>query len=74
MDQYWLTPLRDRVEAAYRERKPVMGATDDDFGGHASALLSAKVAVLQDILEIIESTGQDYLPTRVVSFVLGVEL
>lgn len=62
--------ITDKVQRAYQERKPVMGASDDDYGGHGAAMIAAKVAVLQDILDSAEALGQTYLPTGVVRLIL----
>jgi hypothetical protein len=69
-----LSFLLEKVRVAYMERRPVMGASDDDFGGHASAKLSAKVAVLQDVSATCRAVGQDYLPLDVIDAILGADV
>lgn len=69
-----LSFLLEKVRVEYARRKPVMGSQDDDYGGHGAAMLSAKVAVLQDISQTVRAVGQDYLPLDVIEAILEADL
>lgn len=68
-----LSYLVERVRVRYNERKPVMGASDDNREGHWLAKQQSRIDVLGDVLETLEACGDSFIPLEAVRAILEAE-